>query len=179
MIRSLPRLLRNGTFRTAAACALALLLAAAVPEAFSLESPSFAQTNTDEVEENPDGNGADEDDKVVSSVVIEKKKPTVDNSQLILSGLVLAFLAIIMITIRHTFKRHIHKQSGTIERITIVVILVMGSLFLIASGYGSVHIAPAFGLFGMIGGYLLGQIAPRKQGGCSCEKCKNESGSKQ
>lgn len=183
MIHSLPRLLRNGTFRTAAACALALLLAAAVPEAFSLESPSFAQTggsednrtNQDQGEES----GGSEGSEYAKNVSKNEGLPKIDDSQLILSGLVLAFLAIFMLTIRHIFKRHIHKQSGTIERITIVVILVMGSLFLISTGFGGTHIAPAFGLFGMIGGYLLGQISPRKQGGCSCEKCKNESGDQQ
>ena len=186
MLHSLPRLLRNGAFHTAAAFALTFLLAAAVPVALSPENPSFAQTNgggDNEADKKKDkATEGDENDEFVSSVVIEKEKPTIENSQLILSGLVLAFLAIILLTIRHTFKRHIRKKSGTIERITIVVILVMGSLFLIASGYDGTHIAPAFGLFGMIGGYLLGQIAPQKQGGCSCEKCgksENESGEKQ
>ena len=181
MIRSLPRLLRNGTFRTAAACALALLLAAAVPEAFSLESPSFAQTNTDGEQEkqkpegSPDRNKADEDDEevdVVTRHVVEKHK--IDDSQLILSGIVLAFLIIVLLTIRHMFRKHIHDKTRTIERITVVAILVMGSLFLVTSGLNSVHIAPAFGLFGMIGGYLLGQIVPWKQCRHSEEKPKNE-----
>lgn len=183
MLHSLPRLLRNGAFRTTAAFALVFLLAAAVPAALSLESPSFAQTEGGKSNGTNQGQeeegGGNEEGGYTTNVSKKEGPPNLDDSELILSGLVLAFMAITLLTIRHTFKKHVHKQSGTIERITIVVILVMGSLFLIASGYGSTHIAPAFGLFGMIGGYLLGQIAPRGKGGFSCEKCKNESGDKQ
>ena len=163
MIRSLPRLLRNGTFRTAAAFALVFLLAAAVPEAFSLESPSFAQDDTPTVED------------AAPDIRVKKiEPPSISENSLILSGLVLAFLAIALLMIRHTFKGHVCKKTGTIERITIVTILVMGSLFLITSGHSSSHIAPAFGLFGTIGGYLLGQIMPWKKQSRSEGKSKNE-----
>ena len=147
-----------------------------MPAAFSPENPSFAQTDGgednggDEEEvkgadgKEANGNESDEDDDVVTVVtrhVVEKHK--IDDSQLILSGIVLAFLTITMLTIRHMFRKHVHDKTRTIERITVVVILVMGSLFLVTSGLDSVHIAPAFGLFGMIGGYLLGQIMPWRQ----------------
>jgi hypothetical protein len=42
-----------------------------------------------------------------------------------------------------------------------VVLIIMGTLFVIAAGYSSVQIAPALGLFGTIAGYLLGRSEKR------------------
>ena len=161
MIRSLPRLLRNGTFRTAAACALALLLAVLATTTFSLANPLPANGATPE--------------EPRDIIIKTDEEPSIKEYELILAGLVLVFWIISMLAIRHLFKGSICKKTETVERITIVTILVMGSLFLITSGYSSSHIAPAFGLFGMIGGYLLSHIVPWRQLRHSEEKMKNES----
>lgn len=38
-----------------------------------------------------------------------------------------------------------------------VILIIMGTLFMIAAGFSSEQIAPAMGLFGLIAGYLLGR----------------------
>lgn len=43
-----------------------------------------------------------------------------------------------------------------------VILIIMGTLFVIAAGFDSIQIAPAMGLFGTIAGYLLGRVE-RKQ----------------
>lgn len=43
-----------------------------------------------------------------------------------------------------------------------VVLIIMGTLFVIAAGFSSVQIAPAMGLFGTIAGYLLGKTEKRE-----------------
>ncbi len=44
-----------------------------------------------------------------------------------------------------------------------VVLIIMGTLFVIAAGYSSVQIAPALGLFGTIAGYLLGRSEKNRE----------------
>ena len=168
MIRSLPRLLRNGAFRTAAACALVFLLAAAVPEAFSLESPSFAQDNPNGRNGSPGGeeDGANERSTRHNSPPNTKDRDDsmpLSHYEFGLSLAILLSLYAILVAVRYTFKKHIGEKSEVIERISIVTILIMGALFLITSGYSDTHIAPAFALLGTIAGYLLGQIGPHKK----------------
>ena len=168
MIRSLPRLLRNGAFRTAAAFALVFLLAAAVPEAFSLESPSFAQTDGDEDNganqgkgEESGGNGDSKDED--KGPGLRDKTLPIDTTEAVLSGLILVFLVIIIFSIVYIFKHISCAKSEEMGRLVTVSIVVMGVLFLIISGRQSDHIAPAFGLLGTVAGYLLGHARSRKE----------------
>jgi hypothetical protein len=54
-----------------------------------------------------------------------------------------------------------------------VTLIIVGSLVLIAAGFGDKQIAPAMGLFGTLAGYLLGKAAAGKpsesQGGAAHE----------
>lgn len=150
MIRSLPRLLRNRAFRTATAFALAFLLTTAVPAAPSLENPPLAHAKA----------LASDEEEVKDTHLRDKDSFIISVEELIHSGIVLLFLAIAIAMIPLLFKKLLCKDAEAIERITIVIILVMGSLFLVTTGYDSAHIAPAFALFGTIGGYFIGQIMP-------------------
>ena len=60
MLHSLPRLLRNRAFRTAAALVLAFLLTTAVPAAFFLDNPSFTQTGGSNANETGGNKGSQE-----------------------------------------------------------------------------------------------------------------------
>jgi hypothetical protein len=42
----------------------------------------------------------------------------------------------------------------------IVITVITGSLILITAGYSNEQIAPAFGLFGTVIGYMLGRMSP-------------------
>lgn len=48
-------------------------------------------------------------------------------------------------------------------RITALILIVTGTLFLVAAGYDANQIAPALGLLGSIAGYLLGQTRTTHQ----------------
>ena len=157
MIHSLPRLLRNGAFRTAAACALVFLLAAAVPEAFSLESPSFAQS--DPTVDAPNSISSVRNPLLPKEVSRENLTiaDVLSRREVSLSAGVLLFAIIAIVVMLVAFRNHIRDKSEEIERFGIVTILIMGALFLITAGFSNEQIAPAYGLLGTIAGYLLGQ----------------------
>jgi hypothetical protein len=51
-----------------------------------------------------------------------------------------------------------HRRPDDISRAVIVVSVITGSLLLITAGYTNEQVAPAFGLFGTIIGYMLGRM---------------------
>ena len=51
------------------------------------------------------------------------------------------------------------KRPEDISRPLIVVTVIIGSLILVSAGYSNSQIAPAFGLFGTIVGYMLGHLS--------------------
>lgn len=60
-------------------------------------------------------------------------------------------------------KRAPNVRSEDITRPIIVVTVITGTLMLITVGYNNEQIAPAFGLFGTIVGYMLGRISQPQQ----------------
>ena len=52
-----------------------------------------------------------------------------------------------------------HRRPEDVSRPIIVVTLIVASLILITAGYSNEQIAPAFGLFGTIVGYILGRLS--------------------
>ena len=50
-------------------------------------------------------------------------------------------------------------RSEDIARPVIILTVIIGTLILVTVGYSNDQIAPAFGLFGTIIGYMLGRIA--------------------
>jgi hypothetical protein len=47
-----------------------------------------------------------------------------------------------------------------ITRPIIIITVIVGTLILVTAGYSNEQIAPAFGLFGTIVGYILGRLTP-------------------
>lgn len=60
-------------------------------------------------------------------------------------------------------RRSIHTRPEDIARPIIVITVITGTLMLITVGYNNEQIAPAFGLFGTIVGYMLGRYANPQQ----------------
>lgn len=56
-------------------------------------------------------------------------------------------------------RRSTNARPEDIARPIIVVTVITGTLMLITVGYNNEQIAPAFGLFGTIVGYMLGRFA--------------------
>ena len=56
--------------------------------------------------------------------------------------------------------RNIHnRRPEDVSRALIVITVITGSLVLITAGYSNEQIAPAFGLFGTVIGYMLGRMS--------------------
>ena len=77
----------------------------------------------------------------------------------------LAVLALYIYAIRNVPNR----RPEDISRALIVITVITGSLVLITAGYSNEQIAPAFGLFGTVIGYMLGRMSsvPGVAGGTS------------
>jgi hypothetical protein len=64
-----------------------------------------------------------------------------------------------------------NRRPEDVSRALIVITVITGSLVLITAGYSNEQIAPAFGLFGTVIGYMLGRMSnvPGAAGGNSPE----------
>jgi DMSO reductase anchor subunit len=67
----------------------------------------------------------------------------------------LAVLALYIYAIRNIQNR----RPEDVSRALIVITVITGSLILITAGYSNEQIAPAFGLFGTVIGYMLGRMS--------------------
>jgi len=75
-----------------------------------------------------------------------------------LTVLIVTFgLLVILLLVRHL--RIASPKPEDITRPVIVVTVVVGALILVTAGYSNEQIAPAFGLFGTIVGYILGRMS--------------------
>ncbi|MBX9814320.1 MAG: hypothetical protein A4S12_07755 [Proteobacteria bacterium SG_bin5] len=83
--------------------------------------------------------------------------------EFIISVMVLAF-GLLMAAAGIYMKRATEMESNDIIRFMALIIVVIGTLFLVASGYSAVDIAPALGLLGTIAGYLLGRSSKSGEG---------------
>ena len=173
MRRSLGEGFRTGAFRTAAAFAV-LLLAAVAAASLLPADPSFSQEASDSASSGGDSSGkdstttSDANPRQAKEGDTEVRNP-VTRREMILAMSFLLFAVIFMSMILYVFRKHIRESSGEIERIGIVTLLVVGALHLVMAGFGADKVAPAFGIFGTIAGYLLGQVGPRK---CRSDRCR-------
>jgi hypothetical protein len=72
---------------------------------------------------------------------------------ILLAGLAFTYLAI-------TFLRQIHRQQlDSATRAMAILFIIIATMVLITAGYNNEQIAPAFGLFGTIVGYILSRGA--------------------
>jgi hypothetical protein len=71
----------------------------------------------------------------------------------------IGFLALtIIFTLVLTLRQVTNVRAEDIARPVVVVTVIMGTLILITVGYTNEQVAPAFGLFGTMVGYLLGRL---------------------
>ena len=66
---------------------------------------------------------------------------------------------VVIILIIYAVRRTERPRPEDITRPVIVVTVIMGTLILITAGYSNEQVAPAFGLFGTIIGYILGRLS--------------------
>jgi hypothetical protein len=75
-----------------------------------------------------------------------------------LSLLILAF-GTVVVGVEYALLRKRSFDGNDILKVFGVTLIVVGTLFLIASGFGDKQIAPAMGLFGTLAGYILGKAS--------------------
>jgi hypothetical protein len=92
--------------------------------------------------------------------VLFKKTPY----ELWLTCLIVSFGLIVMSLYIYAIRNITDRRPEDISRALIVVTVVTSSLLLITAGYSNEQIAPAFGLFGTIIGYMLGRMSPPRLG---------------
>jgi hypothetical protein len=56
-------------------------------------------------------------------------------------------------------------QADAVLRVYAVTLILVGTLFIVTSGFDINNVAPAMGLFGTIAGYLMGSRRPKAQKG--------------
>jgi hypothetical protein len=82
-----------------------------------------------------------------------------------LTCLICAFGLAVIYALLFALRRSPNTRPEDIARPIIVVTVITGTLMLITVGYNNEQIAPAFGLFGTIVGYMLGRFAQPQQSG--------------
>jgi DMSO reductase anchor subunit len=80
-----------------------------------------------------------------------------------LTCLICAFGLAVIYALMFALRRSPNARPEDIARPIIVVTVITGTLMLITVGYNNEQIAPAFGLFGTIVGYMLGRFAQPQQ----------------
>lgn len=86
----------------------------------------------------------------------------ITNKEAILSFFVLISLLLVL-TIEIWLIKVVKINSDAAIKLILVSLVIMAALLLIMGGYSDKTIAPAFGLFGTIAGYILGKTdGPRK-----------------
>ena len=93
-----------------------------------------------------------------------------------LTCIIIAFGLIVIVLLLWHFRGVPDRRADDVARAVIVVTVIVGTLILVTAGYSNDQIAPAFGLFGTIVGYILGRLSPRAAGQNSDQDSSNKSG---
>ncbi|WP_156179834.1 hypothetical protein [Bradyrhizobium sp. LTSPM299] len=117
--------------------------------AFAVPTSSSAQQVPSELPSNPVAGAGNLPD------VLFKKTPY----ELWLTCLIVAFGLIVICLYIYAVRNIRDKRPEDVSRAMIVVTVITASLLLITAGYSNEQIAPAFGLFGTIIGYMLGRMS--------------------
>ena len=80
-----------------------------------------------------------------------------------LSCLICIFGLAVIYALLFGLRRSANARPEDVARPIIVVTIIIGTLMLITVGYNNEQIAPAFGLFGTIVGYMLGRYSQSQQ----------------
>lgn len=111
---------------------------------------AFAQPAADQVPANPSSGG-----NVATSLNL------VPDNQFILTLVIILFGLIVMVLQVTSLRRIPSLVADDIARNCAITIVVTASVVLVVAGFSSQQIAPAYGLFGTIVGYLLGRTTTR------------------
>jgi glycerol uptake facilitator-like aquaporin len=88
-----------------------------------------------------------------------------------LTCLIITFGLAVLVLYIYAIRNIQNRRPEDVSRALIVITVITGSLVLITAGYSNEQIAPAFGLFGTVIGYMLGRMSnvPPATGGNSPE----------
>lgn len=75
-----------------------------------------------------------------------------------LTCIILAFGLITIVLLLSHFRSVPNRNTEDVAKAITVVTVIVGTLVLVTAGYSNDQIAPAFGLFGTIIGYMLGKL---------------------
>jgi hypothetical protein len=76
-----------------------------------------------------------------------------------LTCLIIAFGLTVLALYIYAIRNIQNRRPEDVSRALIVITVITGSLVLITAGYSNEQIAPAFGLFGTVIGYMLGRMS--------------------
>ena len=76
-----------------------------------------------------------------------------------LTCLIIAFGLTVLVLYIYAIRNIQNRRPEDVSRALIVITVITGSLVLITAGYSNEQIAPAFGLFGTVIGYMLGRMS--------------------
>lgn len=75
-----------------------------------------------------------------------------------LTCIIVGFGLVVILLLLWYFRSTPNARFEEVIRSIVVVTVITGALILVTAGYSNEQIAPAFGLFGTIVGYILGQV---------------------
>ncbi len=81
-----------------------------------------------------------------------------------LTCLIIAFGLTVLALYIYAIRNIQDRRPEDVSRALIVITVITGSLVLITAGYSNEQIAPAFGLFGTVIGYMLGRMSQAAAG---------------
>jgi hypothetical protein len=82
-----------------------------------------------------------------------------------LTCMIIAFgLTVVLLLLWH-LRTIVDRHAEDVGRAVVIVTVIVGTLILVTAGYSNDQIAPAFGLFGTIIGYILGRMPNRNFNG--------------
>lgn len=78
-------------------------------------------------------------------------------------ALLIVFFGTVVVIIQYSLLRKRDFDGNDILKVFGVTLIIVGTLFLIAAGFGDKQIASAMGLFGTLAGYLLGKTSSKEK----------------
>jgi hypothetical protein len=82
-----------------------------------------------------------------------------------LTCLMIAFGLTVLALYIYAIRNIEDRRPEDVSRALIVITVITGSLVLMTAGYSNEQVAPAFGLFGTVIGYMLGRMSQTTPGG--------------
>jgi len=87
-----------------------------------------------------------------------------------LTCIIIIFGLLVMLLVVWHFRSIPERRAEDVARPIIIIMVITGTLILVTAGYSNEQIAPAFGLFGTIIGYILGRLTQQRANGDASTK---------